>query len=79
MRLTDKERLLLADFYISETYRVFKKYLMEGRQLELAQATPFQQDMEQVLITRGQIIELRNIEISLRKIREKQDKKEKQK
>ena len=51
---------------------------MEGRQLELAQAAPFQQDMNQVLITRGQIIELRNLETTLAKIRDKQDKKEKQ-
>lgn len=79
MKLSDKDRQILAAGFESEFYRVFKKHFMEERQMVLAQQAPFQSEMSQIYITRGAIMELRNMHKDLQTIHAKQAKKESQK
>ena len=66
----------MSNFYDSETYRVFKKWRLEQRQLELAQSALLQPDWDGVLQTRGRIIELKDIDSDLQKVYKEQLKKE---
>lgn len=75
MKPTPKEALVLATLHESEAWRVFKKVFMETRQMELAQAAPFLTEMDQILVTRGRIMELNYIEKQMTKLAEKDKKK----
>jgi hypothetical protein len=74
MKLNQKDADILAGLYDSGTWQIFRKHFLEQRQMELAQSAAFLPDMDQILITRGRIIELKNIESEMQSIRKKQDK-----
>lgn len=76
MKPTAKEAQILANLYDTEAYRVFRKVLIEQRQMTLAQAAPFSQNMDDVLVTRGRIMELKSIDKELQTLnKQSQDKK----
>ncbi len=74
MKLTEKERQQLANFYDSDTYRVYKKHFMELRQMEIAQESVFAQDMKHVHNNQGRVMELKYMDQELRKIHKDQEK-----
>lgn len=74
MKLSQKETDILATLYESTAWQVFRKQLLEKRQMLLAQGAAFLPKMEDVLITRGRIMELKDIESDMQKISKKQDK-----
>lgn len=74
MKITKKDQEILAAGYESSFYRTFRKYFMEDRQMRLAQDAPFAPDMETIFVTRGRIMELKNIETELKKVYAKQEK-----
>jgi hypothetical protein len=74
MKLNQKDTDILAALYDSSSWQVFRKHFLEQRQMELAQTAAFLPDMDQVLITRGRIMELKDIEGGMQKLRKNQDK-----
>lgn len=76
MKLSKKDADILASLYDSTAWQVFRKHFIENRQMELAQQSPFLPDFDNVLQTRGKIVELKQIETSMDKIRKNQDKKD---
>lgn len=79
MKLSSKELAVLANGYDSEFWRIFRKHLMEDRQMELAQLAPFAAEMKQVHVLQGQITELRHIEKEMSRLKKEQAKREKTK
>lgn len=77
MKLNLKEAQQLANFYDSDTYRVYKKHFMELRQMEIAQESVFSQDLEQLHVNKGKVMELRYMDSELRKIHKNQEKRDK--
>jgi hypothetical protein len=77
MKISDKERQILANFYDSPTYTIFKKHFLTDRQMELAQGAPFLRDMDLVTEYRGRIMELKEMDSKLASIYKKQEVKEK--
>lgn len=77
MRLTEKDRQVLANFYDSPTYTIFKKHFLTNRQMELAQETVNMRVIEGVTEHRGRVMELNHIDTTLRKIYKREEVKEK--
>jgi hypothetical protein len=75
MNPTEKERKILAFGYDSEFYRALFKQL-EKRQMDLAQSAVNVDDIKQVHILRGQIMEIKWLHSELKKIYAKDKKKE---
>lgn len=68
MKLTEKDRDLLVSLYEMPHWGAFRRHFLEERQLELAQLAPFSPDMTQLAETRGKIVELKSIEVEMRKL-----------
>lgn len=62
MKISKKDAEVLAIGYESNFWKVFRKVFMEERQMDIAQHTAFLPDMDSVLISRGRIMELRDID-----------------
>lgn len=75
MRLSDKDAQMLATLYEMPHWNVFRRILLEQKQLELAQIAPFLPTMEAVAETRGKIIQLKDIEKEMLAINERQSNK----
>ncbi len=76
MKMSDKERQMMVNLYDSPTWGVWKKHFLVNRQLELAQASPFHQEMNQVIEGRGRIMELNYQEREMAALKKKQEAKE---
>ncbi len=77
MRLSEKDRQLLVSLYETPQWAAFRRNFLEERQLELAQLAPFSPDLAQLAETRGKIVELKGIEVEMRKLHDSDGKKKK--
>lgn len=76
MKISPKDAEVLAHGYDSGFWKVFRRVFLEQRQMEIAQATPFQREMDMVVESRGRIVELLNIEKDMKAINKKLAKQE---
>jgi hypothetical protein len=72
--LSPKEKALLADFYESEYYKIFKKHFIENGQILLAQNGVISPDWDGVNQHKGAIVVLKNIHEELRRISKEENK-----
>lgn len=71
MKIPDSDIELLVTLYGMPHYQALKR-LMEQRQLDHAQQAPFAADMNRVSELKGRITELKDLDIEMRKINDKQ-------
>lgn len=67
MTFTKAEAEQLATLYDAPVWKTFRKHFLENRQLEYAQNSSLAPNWEAVVENRGRIIELRQIEIEMKR------------
>jgi hypothetical protein len=77
MKVSDKDREVLANLYDSGAWNIFRKLFLVGREAEINREVPFVPDWDGVQIAKGRIIQLREIEAQMQTIKKKQAKQEK--
>jgi hypothetical protein len=77
VKLSQKDIDLLATLYETPMWNAFKRQFIEDRITEISVTTPFLPDLEGLHIARGRIMELKQIELQMKSIHEKQDKRRK--
>lgn len=70
-----KERLIISDFFESETYQVIRKYYIEGERLEIAIRALQAPSWEQSKFLQGQADALKQLHLQIREINKQEKKK----
>lgn len=73
-RISEKDKAVLADFYESATYQVFKKFFIDNGQIVLAKKALFSTE-EVKLQSQGRVLQLKDIHDTLAEINKKENKK----
>lgn len=66
MKIPAKHQLILSELYDSDAWRIFRKLILETKQLESAQNGVFSQDMQQLSKHQGRIEVIKEIESEMR-------------